>query len=95
MQLFTEADERIETHSFPATKRELIEAYGDVEISLPNGSETVGTALSRLGKETYPNAEAARLAVYGAVSDKAIGRKYYSDRDPVATGERGYQQVSF
>ncbi len=95
MRLFTEANERFETHSYPATTQELIDEYGDLELMLPNGSETIETALSRVGNETYPNAEAARLAVYGAVSDKAIGRKFYSDRDPVASGERGYEQISF
>lgn len=95
MRLFTEANERFETHSYPATTQELIDEYGDLELALPNGSETLETALSRVGNETYPNAEAARLAVYGAVSDKAIGRKFYSDRDPVASGERGYEQISF
>lgn len=95
MRLFTEANERFETHSYPATTQELIDEYGDLELALPNGSETIETALSRMGNETYPNAEAARLAIYGAVSDKAIGRKFYSDRDPVASGERGYEQISF
>lgn len=95
MRLFSDANERFESHSYPATTRELIEAYGDLELALPNGSETLETALSRVGNETYPNAEAARLAIYGAVSDKAIGRKHYSDRDPVSVGERGYEQLSF
>lgn len=95
MRIFTEANERFETHSYPATTRELIDEYGDLELALPNGSETLETALSRVGNETYPNAEAAQLAIYGAVSDKAIGRKFYSDRDPVASGERGYDQISF
>ncbi|RRJ31291.1 DUF5789 family protein [Halocatena pleomorpha] len=95
MRLFTDANERFETHSYPATTRELIDEYGDLELALPNGSETIEAALSRVGNETYPDAEAARLAIYGAVSDKAIGRKYYSDRDPSAPGERGHDQLSF
>lgn len=95
MRLFTEANERFETHSYPATTQELIEAHGDLELRLPNGTETIETALSRVGDETYHDAEAAQLAMYGAVSDKAIGRKYYSDRDPTALGETGYEQMSF
>lgn len=95
MRIFTEANEQFETHSYPATTQELIEEYGDLELALPNGSETVGTALSRLDNETYTDANAAQLAMYGAVSDKAIGRKYYSDRDPVAPGEDGPDPLSF
>jgi hypothetical protein len=95
MQLFTDANERLDAHSYPATTEELIEAYGSLELAMPNGTETLGTALSRLGNETYENAESARLATYSAVSDKAIGRKYYSDRDPTAPGEDGPDQLSF
>jgi hypothetical protein len=95
MQLFTEANERLDSHSYPATTEELIEAYGTLELAMPNGTETLGTALSRLDNETHDNAESARLATYSAVSDKAIGRKYYSDRDPIAPGEDGPDQLSF
>jgi hypothetical protein len=95
MQLFTDANERLDAHSYPATTSELIEAHGDVELALPNGTETLGTALSRLNNETYADAESARLATYSAVSDKAIGRKYYSDRDPFAPGEDGPEPLSF
>lgn len=95
MRIFTEANEQFEAHSYPATTQELIDEYGDLELMLPNGSETVGTALSRLDNETYANANAAQMAMYGAVSDKAIGRKYYSDRDPFAPGEDGPDPLSF
>ena len=95
MQLFTDANERLDAHSYPATTSELIEAHGDVELALPNGTETLGTALSRLDNETFVDAESARLATYSAVSDKAIGRKYYSDRDPFAPGEDGPDPLSF
>lgn len=95
MQLFTDANERLDAHSYPATTEELIEEYGDLELLLPNGTETLGTALSRLDNETYIDAEGARLATYSAVSDKAIGRKHYSDRDPFAPGEDGPDPLSF
>lgn len=95
MPIFTDANDRLETHSYPATTQELIEEYGTLELALPNGTETLGTALSRLGNETFDSAESARLATYSAVSDKAIGRKYYSDRDPTAPGEDGPKPVSF
>lgn len=95
MRMFTEANKQFETHSYPATTRELIAEYGHLKLSLPNGTETVGAALSRLHNETYDDAEAAQLAMYGAVSDKAIGRKYYSDRDPFGPGESGPDPLSF
>jgi hypothetical protein len=95
MQIFTDVNEQLDTHSYPATTQELIEEYGDLELMLPNGTETLGTMLSLLDNETYDDAEAARLAAYSAVSDKAIGRKFYSDRDPTAPGEDGPEPLSF
>ncbi len=85
----------MDEHSYPATTDDLIDAYGDVELELPNGTESLGDVLERLTTETYEDAEQARLAVYSAVSTKGIGRVGYSDRDPVSIGEDGPDQVSF
>lgn len=76
----------IDDHEYPATTEELIDEYGDRTLKLPNGTETVGDVLARLESETFENPEDARLAVYTAVSDKAVGRVGYSDRDPTPNG---------
>ncbi|WP_254766364.1 DUF5789 family protein [Salinilacihabitans rarus] len=86
----------IDAHEYPATTEDLIEAYGDRTLELPNGSETIGDALARLDGETFESSEEARLAVYSAVSRKAIGRFGYSDRDPTPLGSPyAPDQVSF
>lgn len=95
MRLFTDANEKLDAHEYPATTEDLIQEYGDLSLDLPNGSETVGEALGSLGEETFDDAEGARLALYSSVSSKAIGRKFYSDRDPTGVGEDGPDQVSF
>jgi len=95
MRLFAAADDRIDAHSYPATAEELIAEYGDVELELPNGGETLGDALGRLGETTFEDAEDARLAAYSAVSKDAIGRQNYSDRDAPSIGETGPEPVSF
>ena len=94
MRTIETATEQFETHTFPATSDALIETFGDQVVELPNGSETLRDVLSRLGPTTYETVEDARLAAQSAVSNKAIGRKGYSDRDPVAPGEDGPDQVS-
>lgn len=94
MRLFTDATEKLDAHTYPATTEDLVEEYGDHEMDLPNGSETVEEALGPMGNETLRDAEDARLALYSAVSSKAIGRKNYSDRDPTAIGEDGPDQLS-
>jgi len=95
MRSFTTANERIDAHTFPATSEELIAAHGDVDLELPNGEETLGDALGRLGETTFESAEDARLAAYSAVSKNAIGRENYSDRDAPAIGENAPDPLSF
>jgi hypothetical protein len=95
MRLLTDATERLDAHEYPASTAELIAAYGDLELDFPEGSETLGEVLDRAGAETFESPEAARLALYGAVGEAAIGRKGYSDRDPTALGEDGHEQLSF
>lgn len=95
MQFMAEVDEKIDAHTYPATTEDLVDAYGDVEFDLPNGTETFGEAMDRLADETFENAMEARLSTYQALSSKAIGRKYYSDRDAPAVGEDGREELSF
>jgi hypothetical protein len=90
----TAATAQFETHSYPATTEELIEAFGETEITLANGTETLGEVLSRLPAETFDSADDANMAAYSAVSSKGIGRKHYSDRDPALPGEDGPEPVS-
>ena len=71
---------------YPATTSELIAAYGEQPIELPNGTETVGDALDRVSQETYETPEEFRLTLQSALSRKAIGRYGYSDRDPTPPG---------
>lgn len=95
MRLLANVDEKIDAHSFPATTEELVAAYGDLELELPNGEETFGEALGRLGETTFEDADDARQAAYSVVSSDAIGRANYSDRDAPAIGEDGPEQLSF
>ena len=81
---------------YPITTDELVERYGDRQIELADGTETVGEILARLDGETYEHREDAEFAIYSAVSERAIGRKGYSDRDPTPLGSpHGPDQVSF
>jgi len=95
MRMLTDATEAFETHDYPMTTEELIEADGDITLELPNGTEKLAEALSRTAPETFETAEEARLTACAGLSGKAIGRKGYSDRDPVCMGEDGPDEVSF
>ncbi|WP_436346497.1 DUF5789 family protein [Natronorubrum sp. FCH18a] len=73
-------------YDYPMTTEELIEEHGDRTLELPNGTETVGDVLARLESETFESSDDVRLALSCAVSNKAIGRVGYSDRDPNPVG---------
>jgi hypothetical protein len=95
MRLLSGLDDRIGAHTYPSTTEEVIEEHGDVKLELPNGDERLGDVLDRLGSETFESADEVRVAAISAVSSNAIGRENYSDRDPIAIGEDGHEQVSF
>ena len=96
MRLLANADEKIDAHSYPTTAAELVEEYGELELTLPNSDETFGEALGRLdGATTLESADDARTVAYSAVSKKAIGRVGYSDRDSPSIGEDAPDEVSF
>ena len=96
MRLLANVGEEMDAHSYPATVSELVDEYGELELTLPNGDETLGEALGRLDAETtIESAKDARTVAYLTVSKKAIGRENYSDRDSPSIGEDGPEELSF
>ncbi|MFB6080958.1 MAG: DUF2795 domain-containing protein [Haloferacaceae archaeon] len=80
---------------YPTTREELVEEHGDSVIELQRGDETLGEVLARLGPETYESPDDVIAAVHTGVSHKAIGRRFYSDRDGFTPGEVAPAPVSF
>jgi hypothetical protein len=91
---FNGTGEAIDSIQYPATTDEIIDAHGDHELELQRGTEQLGEVLSRLGTEEFETPEDVRLSVRSAVGHKAIGRRFYSDRDPTALGESGPTPLS-
>lgn len=75
-------DDELESHDYPATSHELVEEFGDYEIELPNGSQTVQETLGLLEEnvDEFEDAEEVRQAIYNTVGSEAVGREGYSDR---------------
>lgn len=88
-----ELDGLFDTPEYPITADEFIDRFGPSEVDLPAGAVTVGTVLGLCRPETYASPEEARLAFYGALPERAVGRKGYTDRDPPMPGEA--EPVSF
>lgn len=81
--------EQLATHDYPATGDELLDAYGDFELELPGGSETLREILGKRESEsggeenddiTYESAEEVHQSIRNMVGSDAVGRENYSDR---------------
>jgi hypothetical protein len=92
---FGRLHEALETHEFPATCRELRQAYGEYQLRLPSGVARVGDVLERAGVDAFDDAESVRTVVVSAVGEEAVGPTGYSDRDPPASGSDGPTPDSF
>lgn len=73
------ADE-LERLEYPVENGELLEEYGDRELDLESGSQTLRTVLGPQEGTTYESADGVRQAVFTMVGDGAVGREGYSDR---------------
>lgn len=82
-----ELEDALDRLSYPTTTDDVSREFGDRTIDFQDGDERVAHVLDRCGSETFTSAEEARLTVYGALSEGAIGRKGYTDRDPPGVGE--------
>lgn len=76
----------LESESYPMDADEVVEQYGDREVKLSNGTETVEEILGPLD-DTFQDSDGVEAAFLNMVGDEAIGRKGYSDRTPPAPGE--------
>ena len=94
MRLISDVDDSFATHTFPSTTAEFVEEHGELELELPNGAATLEEVLECLPNEEFETEDDARLSVYSALGEEAIGRKGYSDRDATAPGENGHDIVS-
>lgn len=94
MRLTRTVESSCSEHTFPTTTTELIDEQGETRLELPNGAVTLGEVLGRLPGHELETAEDARLTIYSALGEDAIGRKGYSDRDPRCPGEGISDQVS-
>lgn len=84
---FGEFEERLRDQTYPTTAATLVDAYGDLVVSLEGGEETVGEILGSV-EEEYGSPGEVRQAVYNLVGIEAVGRKRYTDRDPPTLGDR-------
>jgi hypothetical protein len=60
-------DEALETHDYPTTTDELIEAYGDYQIEIQGGWESLDEVLAPTDTQTYISADDVRSRIRGRI----------------------------
>lgn len=70
----------LQNEEYPLSNGDLLETYGDREIDLQDGGESLNEVLAPLEDRSYDDADDVMQTVIGMVGDEAIGRKNYSDR---------------
>jgi len=79
---FGDLAERLERVDYPISNAVLVELHGDEELVLADGSTTLATTLGDMSDTVYEDVDQVRQAVFNMVTDEAIGRKSYTDREP-------------
>lgn len=90
-----EIAETASDYEYPMTSTQMAAQHGSETIEYPSGSESLAAVLERAEAEMFECADDVCLTVYSSASKDAIGRRFYSDRDPIAPGEDGPAQLSF
>ena len=60
-------DEVLDTHDYPATTNELVEAYGGYEIETQSGTATLEEVLAPTENQTYDSADDVRSRILGLI----------------------------
>jgi hypothetical protein len=60
-------DEALETHSYPTSTNELVEAYGDYEMETQGGTESLEEVLAPTENQTYDSADDVRSRLLGLI----------------------------
>lgn len=91
---FGDFGDDLEDESYPLSKAELLEKYGDRRIEHANGSDAIREIVSNESDEVYESADDVREALLNMVGSEAVGRERYSDRG-AGTAERENEEQSF
>ena len=66
----------LERHDYPATNEELLDEFGEHELELPDGNETLVEVLGAHEGVTYESADEVREAVVTVSTSEPVGEGY-------------------
>lgn len=78
----------LEDASYPMTKDELLDRFGDRSLGEADGATTVANVLGDTGDDEFRDAEEVRQSIMNMIGDDAVGRKDYTDRGSSDAGNR-------
>lgn len=97
---FGEFNEQLQALEYPATTEDVIESYGEHELTLPSGPRSVRAVLEPLldtadgvdpAQARLESPEEARQMILNAVGSDAVGREEYTDREFSTRGGEEYR----
>lgn len=92
---FGDLTDDLESESYPISKAELLEQYGDRELEHASGSVTVRELLVEEGDREFEQADEIHETILNMVGADAVGRQRYSDRGVGTAEQNGDEDESF
>ncbi|MCG1002079.1 MULTISPECIES: hypothetical protein [Halobacterium] len=83
-----ELEAELRDESYPLDREAVVEEYGDYDLDLPGGEESVADVLARVGGDGFESHADLLATIEGGVGGEAVGRRDYTDRGASA-GEGG------
>ncbi|MFB6200515.1 MAG: DUF2795 domain-containing protein [Halorhabdus sp.] len=92
--MYLDVEELFDGVSYPTDCEAVIETCGDRTVEEKAGEETVADVITRCGGGELRTPREARETLLASLGEGAIGRKYYSDRDPPVPGTEWREPLS-
>lgn len=86
--------DRLDDLTYPLSIEELSAVFEGQTLVHPGGEEPVSAVVDRCGSDVIESANDAWLSVMASVDEAAVGRKFYTDRDPPCSPAE-FDPVSF
>lgn len=81
--------------TYPISIDRVVTEFGDPQIQHPVGRERLSAVFDRIEVSELESPADSKLVVLSSLSADAVGRRYYSDRDPAHLGDARPDQVTF
>ena len=92
---FGDLTDDLESESYPLSKAELVERYGDRELEHSSGEVTLEELLVEEGDREFEDADEIHETILNMVGAEAVGRQRYSDRGAGTAEQNGDDDASF